>query len=244
MNHSKTNAAAFLSLTTLVVLATSAALASSWPYALAAARTESEKLVGEAAAAKQTEALNDYQLAVWLDPDSEKARLGLAAAQIKAGQAEEALVTLEKAGQGSEAADLRLRANIELNRTDPGAGLAALIGRQSSPEAAQALARAEMGQLPLAAELYAAGLPESSTTLLARLPASFERNLLLGRIYYDRHTTSSLAAALDYLRVAVGLNPSDVAARRLYAAVLADRGLASESQQQADLVKRLESQQP
>lgn len=244
MSQSKVSTAAFISLATLVVLASATALAYSWPYAQGAARGESSRLVGDAARAKPTEALADYQLAVWLDPASIKAKLGLAAAQIKASQAEAALVTLEGAGQGSEAADLRLRANIELGRTDPGSGLAALIGRQDSPEAVQALDRAEAGQLPLAVELYAAGLPESSSAILLKLPTSFERNLLLARINYDRHTLNSLVVATDNLSVAVALNPSDISAHRLYATVLAERGLNAESSHQTDLIRRLTFKRP
>ncbi len=244
MQESKAKTAAFLSLTTLVVLASGAALAFAWPYVLGAARAQSSVLVGEAASAPQAEALTNYQLAVWLDPASTQAKLGLAGAQIKAGQAAAAMKTLETAGQGSEAADLRLRADIELGRTDAAAGLAQLMARQSSPEAAQALRRAEADSLPLATELYAAGLPESSSAILRSLPVSFERNLLLGRINYDRHTTASLESAIGYLEVAVNINPSHLEARKLYAAALADTGHTDDSAKQQDLIKKLELGQP
>lgn len=244
MPESKAKSAAFLSLTTLVVLASGAALAFAWPYVLGTARAQSSSLVGEAASAPAPEAFANYQLAVWLDPASTQAKLGLAATQIKTGQAEAAVKTLETAGQGSDAADLRLRANIELGRTDAAAGLTQLIARQSSPEALQALRRAESGQLPLATELYAAGLPESSSAILRSLPVSFERNLLLGRINFDRHTTFSLAAATSYLEEAVAINPSHLEARKLYAAALTDVGRTEDSAKQQDLIKKLELGRP
>ncbi len=244
MQESKAKTAAFLSLTTLVVLASGAALAFAWPYALGAARAQSSDLVGEAASAPQAEALANFQLAVWLDPASTQAKLGLAGAQIKAGQAAAAMKTLETAGQGSEAAELRLRANIELGRTDAAAGLTQLVAHQSSPEALQALRRAEAGKLPLATELYAAGLPESSSTILRSLPASFERNLLLGRINYDHHTAASLVEAAKYLEEAVAMNPSHLEARKLYASALADSGRTEASAKQQDLIKKLELGRP
>ena len=244
MSHPRASAFAFLSLTGLLVIVSASALAASWPVAQAAARTQAEKLVGESASAEAAEALVNYRLALLLDPSSDKARLGLAAAQIRLGKPQDALTTLERAGQGSEADELRLRTNIELGRTDPAAGLGQLIGSEASPEAAQRLARVQAGKLPLAAELYAEGLLESSSAILVQLPESFERNFLLGRINYDRHTAASLIKSDMYLKTAIELKPNDLSARRLYAAVLADRGQTAANAQQAELIRRLENQRP
>ncbi|GAC1369581.1 MAG: hypothetical protein NVSMB39_1530 [Candidatus Saccharimonadales bacterium] len=244
MNDSKPQSAAFLSLTALLVLACAAALAYGIPYAQAAARAEASKLIGESSAAKPVESLANYRLAVWLDPTNQTAQLSLARAQLAAWDAAAASATLNQAGQGSEAEELRLRTDIELGRADPAAGLTALIGRQASPEAAQRLARARAGKLPLAQELYAAGLPESSSAILRDQPESFERNYLLGRLNYDRHTEPSLVAAADYLKVALAINPSNLPARQLYAVTVKDLGRTGEAAKQAALVHNLELNRP
>jgi tetratricopeptide (TPR) repeat protein len=244
MSHTKTTAAAFLSLTTLVVIGAAAGLALAWPHVQSAAHHQAASLVGEAATANSAEAMADYRLAVRLDPTNIAAKLGLARTQIKAGQAEAALTTLKSAGEGSEASQLRVRTLIELGRIDAATGLLALIGLQNAPDAAQHVARVQAGTLSLAAELYAAGLPNSSSALLLKQPISFTRNILLARIAIDRHTAADLTAASDNLATAVTINPSDAQAHRLFASVLADRGLTDESAQQTQLADRIESGRP
>ena len=267
MSQPKPTSAAFLTLTALVVIAAAAGVAVSWPHVQNAAKNQSSKLVGEARSASAAEAMADYRLAVRLDPSNLAAQLGLARTQIKAGQAEAALVTLKSAGEGSETTSLRVRTLIELGRAAEAADLAsmlpdsvlaalayalagrpaditALIPRLSSPEAAQSIARIQAGTLPLAAQLYAAGLPDSSSALLLKQPASFTRNVLLAHIAIDRHTAADLISASDYLAVAVAINPSDADAHRLYAGVLADRGLTEESAQQTKLAERIQAGRP
>src|SRR6185369_9119784 len=156
------------------------------------AKSQAARLIGEASAADSAEAAVDYQLATWLDPANLAGYLGIARIQIAAGHAETALKALDQAGEGSEASNLRIRTLIELGRTNEAADRAvplaapgssdadiilaalayALAGRTgditaltplvSTPQAAQRIARAEAGNVPLAGELYASGLPESS----------------------------------------------------------------------------------
>ena len=274
MSHSRAASAAFFTLSTLVVIGSATALAALWPLARAGAKAEAASLIGEAGSGNSAEAAADYHLATWLDPSNPAGYIGLARTQILAGQADAALVTLDRAGEGSEAANLRLRTLIELGRTSEAAGRAAtlavpgrsdadlllagltyaLAGRTAdipaliplvaSPQTAQRISRAASGNLALASELFASGLPESSRALLIAQPTSFERNFLLGQILYARHMPDDLKTATDYLESAVTLNPSDVPARRLLASVYSDRGLTAQSTAQTSLANKLESGRP
>jgi len=274
MSHSRAVSTAFFTFSTLVVIGSATALAALWPLARAGAKAEAASLIGEAESGSSAEAGADYRLATWLDSSNPAGYIGLARTQILAGQADAALVTLDRAGEGSEAANLRLRTLIELGRISeaadravtlaaPGrsdadlllagltyalagrtADIPALIPLVASPQTAQRISRAASGNLPLASELFASGLPESSRALLVKQPTSFERNFLLGQILYAPHTGADLSTATDYLESAVALNPSDIPARRLLAKVYTDRGLNSQSSAQTGLVNKLQSGRP
>ena len=274
MHSSASSNIKFFILSALVIICSAAALSATWPLAVNRARASAASLIGEARTANSTEAAADYRLATWLDPSNPAGYIGLAHTQILAGQPEAALTTLDRAGEGSEAAGLRLRSLMELGRTNEAADRAAsfaaagrsdpdiilaslayaLAGRTtnlpaltplvSSPEAAQRISRAATGDLPLAAELYASGLPESSRTLLMKQPTSFERNFLLAQIFYSRHTEGDLASATDYLQTAVALNPGDIPAHQLLANLYSDRQLTAESAAQTALAARLQSGRP
>jgi len=274
MNQPKAASAAHLTLTAIIIIASASASAAAWPIAVRAAHAQATSLIGEAGNANLATAAADYRLATWLDPSNPAGYVGLAHTQILAGRAEAALTTLDRAGEGSEAAGLRLRTLIELGRTNEAADLAAsfaapgrsdadivlaslayaLAGRAtdlpamiplvSTPEAAQRISRAASGELPLATELYASGLPESSRTLLMKQPTSFERNFLLAQIFYSRHTEGDLASATDYLQTAVALNPGDIPAHQLLANLYSDRKLTAESAAQTALAARLQSGRP
>ncbi len=99
----------------IVFVVSAAALAALWPSALSAARATSSRLASDGQADRGVTTA-DYQLAVWLNPGNQTARLGLAAAQIEDGQAAAALATLGPAGQGSAVGALRVRAFIEDNQ--------------------------------------------------------------------------------------------------------------------------------
>lgn len=216
----------------------------------------------------------NYQLALALDPGNQAARLGLAQAQISTGQAEAALVTLEGAGGESAAARLRIRTLTELGRAGSATGaasdlakatgaeadavlaglvyaaagqpgdIAPLMPLVASPEAVQSLARAEAGNLALATELYAHGLPNSAQRIALKQPVSFERNMLLARLAYDRHTAADLDAAAGYLKVAVIINPADAAAHQFLATIYTEQNLPIESQKQTDLATKILSGRP
>jgi cytochrome c-type biogenesis protein CcmH/NrfG len=265
-------------LSCIVLLSAAGVLAATLPQAhasiQAAGRAQAAKLIGEAASASPPEAAVNYKIATWLDPSNQAGYLGLARIQIAAGNAETALKALERAGEGSEAASLRVRTLIELGRTteaaDRAATLAAagrpdadiilaaityaLAGRTgdilaliplvASPEAAGRINRIAAGEMPLAGELYANGLPESSRSLLAKLPMSFERNLLLARLHYDQHTPESLVTATDLLKLAVALNPGNAEAHKFLAAVYTERKLPAEAATQSELAQKLTGGRP
>ena len=274
MARTRTNSAVFLSFTGLLVVATAASLAFSWPWLHEVARRQSVQLTSDAQSATPIEAEADFHLAVWLDRTNQPASLGLARAQLASGQAEAALATLRLAGQGSEVASLSLRTQLELGHNlaaveavpalltqgakDEAIILAALAYAQagqtssipalnslvSSPGALQHLSRISAGQLALAEELYVNGLPDSSNRLLKTLPTSFERNLLLAHIAVDRHATSELAAATSYLTEAISLNPADASTHQFLSQVYAERGLSAEATGQAALASKLLNGRP
>jgi Flp pilus assembly protein TadD len=264
----------FTLLATLTLLAAAAGLATLWPLALQAARAKATSLVGEAAKASGGEAEVDYRLATWLDPESHTAYVGLARSLITAGHPDEALAALGQAGEGSEVEQLKVRTLIELGRYNEAADVAgklatpnrqdddhvlaalayaladrnsdidALMPHVSSPEALQRIKRAQAGKLTLAAELYATGLLQSSSAFLMKLPASYERNLLLARIRYARHTPDDLARAAESLEVATSFNPSAPEARQLLAQTYRDQGKTTEAGLQDTLITKLQAGRP
>lgn len=274
MHSSPTSNTKILVLATLVIIASASSLAACWPLAVRAAHAQSDSLIEEAGTANSAEAATDYQLATWLNPSNPAGYIGLAHTQILAGHADAALITLDRAGEGSEAGRLRLRTLIELGRTGEAAGRAATIATRghsdadillsslayalagritdlpaliplvSSPETAQRISRASSGDLPLAVELYASGLPKSSRTLLMKQPTSFERNFLLAKIFYAGHSESDLASATDYLKIAVALNPSNLPAHQLLVRIYSDRKLLPESSAENALIAKLQTGRP
>lgn len=271
---SSTPGAKFAAFAAVTVLASAGALAALWPVTLAAAHQESAELVGEASYANPGEAATDYLLATWLDHHNTAAYAGLARTQIATGRPDAALASLSHAGQGSEVEQLRVRTLIELGRPDAAADAAAtltasnrsqddlllavlaydnagrpdnataLIPRLTSPEAAQAAARAQAGPLGLAAELSATGLLRSSSAILVKTPTSYDRNLQLARIRYAQHTKATLAEATDYLISANALNPANINARQLLAKIYRELGNTHDAQVQAALIAKLQSGRP
>jgi Flp pilus assembly protein TadD len=251
-----------------------AGLAALWPGALEAARHQSARLAAEGGRGSGGEAEADYQLATWLDPANQAAFAGLARAQILNGHADNALTSLGRAGEGSQVEQLKIRALVEIGRYNEAADIAAtlittdpsdqnlvlaalsfalagrsadtqpLIPRLSSPEAAQRVRRAQGDNITLAAELYATGLLQSSSALLTKLPSSYERDLLLGRVRYARHGPGDLAQAESYLTVAVALNPASIEARQLLAAVYRDDNRPADAGRQTAAVAKLQSGRP
>src|SRR4051812_17183209 len=99
----------FFPLITLAVIGSAAALAAAYPALHAAAKSESTNLVADARKSGIAQAQSYYQLATLLDPGNTAAFKGLALGQLALGQPEAALVTLAKAGQGSDVLSLRVR---------------------------------------------------------------------------------------------------------------------------------------
>ena len=276
MSASQYSNTKFWTLTVIVLLASVGSLAALWPLATQAAHNQAHQLAKEGSSINisPAEAEADFHLATWLNPADAANWLGLARAQIAAGHPNDALISLKRAGEGSEATRLQIRTLIELGRTSEAAkaadqltgthattddlmlaGLAyaltsrtaditALTPRVNSPEALQRFRRVQAGKLPLAAELYATGLLRSSSALLADLPTSFERNLLLARIDYTRHTPGSLNQAASLLTEATALKPSDLEAHQLLAQILHDQNKTNEAAAQDLLITKLQAGRP
>jgi hypothetical protein len=251
-----------------------AGLASLWPVSRAAALRQSDHLVADGRNASGGEALTDFQLATWLNPANQAAFVGLAAAQVSNGQPTLALASLARAGQGPAVERLRVRTLIELGRSSDAATAAshlagqgapssdlvlaalayaqagrnpdieALVPRVESPEAATRIQRAQAGKLPLAAELSATGLLNSSSALLNSLPPSFQRNLMLARILYTRHSDQDLAQAVSLLNQAMELDPANQAGRRLLSDVYTEQGNTAAATQQTMLINHLQAGHP
>jgi thioredoxin-like negative regulator of GroEL len=273
MNKPSPTTVKFWALAALILLASAAGLAALWPHLIQAAHDQSAKLVREGMQASGGEAEADFQLATWLNPGNHEAYIGLARTQILGGQAEDAIASLAQAGEGSEVEQLKVRTLLELGRNNEAANEATKLSapgrsqddlmlavlayaaagrtadesttaRLSSPEALQRVQRANAGALTLAAELYASGLLRSSSALLTRLPTSYERNLLLARINYDRHTKTDLAAAGNLLTGAIALNPASIEARQLLANVYRDQNRLTDAQKQDAFIAKLRNGQP
>jgi len=273
MSKSTPSAVKFWVLASLTLVVAAFGLAALWPAVPVFARSQSQAFT-RAAGADRGEAAADYQLAVWLNPGNRPARLGLGSVQVAAGEPAAALVNLDRAGEGSEAIRLKVRALIETGRyQDAAAGAAALLtlaptnsnyvlaalantlagqtavgtaftARVTSPEAAQAIQRAAADNFTLAAELYANGLLRSSQRILLTLPQSYERNLLLSHIDYTFHTRASLTAAAGLLQVATAMNPAGLEARELLVSVDHDRGDTAAATAQTTLINKLNSGRP
>jgi thioredoxin-like negative regulator of GroEL len=269
------DAAIFTLISAVTLAAATAGLAALWPAALAAARAQSTELTQAGRQTSGGEALTDYQLAAWLDPNNQAAYTGLAREQILAGRADDALANLSRAGEGSEVMQLKVRTLLELGRYNEAANIAngltspdrttadialaglafalanrppgditALMDRVTAPEALQTLQRAQSGNLPLAAELYATGLLRSSSAILTKLPSGYQRDTLLARINIARHTPESLAAAIVNLQAAITANPADITARTLLAQAHRDLGQADAAAAQDSAIAKHKTGRP
>lgn len=264
----------FLSLAALILVVAALSLAALKPIATKAAHHQSEIFTFKAANAQGADAEVNYRLAIWLNPHNQTAFAGLARVQIAAGQPDEALASLSQAGEGSEVDQLKVRTLVELGRfaeaannatslTAPGRPIsdlflanlayiladrpndtAALMSRLETPEALQRIQRAKADQYSLAAELYATGLLQSSSGLLIKLPESYERNLLLARIRYSRHSSEDLRQATGLLAHALVLNPAGIEARKLLVKTYHDTGQTTEAAKQEALITKLQSGRP
>ncbi|HSX41082.1 MAG TPA: hypothetical protein VLF21_00365 [Candidatus Saccharimonadales bacterium] len=154
---------------------------------------------------------------------------------------------LMEKGQGSAAVELLTRAD-----TDEAALLMALAQASlsqpvtkrsvSSPEAAQALQRAEAGKLPLAQELYTRGLLHSSQRVLESVPNdNVEKFKLLANINLSIQpvTSAGLKQAQSVAQAGLNLNPGDLPLRKLLRDVDIKLGLSQEASRQTNLINEL-----
>lgn len=270
MNRPSPQTIKFGVLSSFIFIGSAVGIASLWPSTLSVGRAYAAQLVKEGGTAGGGEAEVDYRLATWLDPGNQAAYAGLARLQIATGQADEALTSLNRAGEGSDVEQLKVRTLIELGRTNQAADEAsrltgpgrsdddlllacfanALAGRPiddgitsrlSSPEALQRVSRIKGGDLTLAQELFATGLLQSSSALLAKLPSSFESNLLLARIHFLRHTDADLDQAAELLNRAVSQNPANIEARHLLSNIYRAQNKYPDAQAQEAFIAKLQS---
>ena len=264
----------FIAICSLTVVLAAISLALMYPAYRAARLHLADRLATAGSRAAGAEAVADFQLAAWLNPRNHRVIYNLAQRQLAAGHSTEALTSLEQAGDGADVTRLKLKTYLEagqiaqatsaaesLTFSDAAAGdlvlaclayavagrpgdCSSLAARLSDSEALEATSQAQVGKLPLAAQLLANGLPNSASSILSEQPTSFQRNLLLGRIHYQTHTTASLAAAADYLSQAVEFDPSSIAAHQLLAAVYHDLNRTTEAADQDTLVTKLISGRP
>ena len=260
--------------TVMALLLGTAGVAVLWRLPLSVARQQSANLTAAGDNETGAEALTNFQLAVWLNPSNKSAFAGLAAAQIQNGQPNQALESISHAGHGPAVTRLQVRTLMELGRGAQAANaatrltstnsdaddmvlaslalaqvgrtgdIAALMPRVTSPEALTHIKRMEQGKLPLAAELSAAGLLNSSAALLNSLPPSFERNLLLARIYYTRTNPTNLLQAVELLNQAIAMNPSDPNARRLLSDIYTEQGNTNAATTQTMLINKIQAGRP
>jgi hypothetical protein len=258
----------FWVITVMSMVVGAAALASLVHEVFQLARNQSTQLVHNAAAVSPSEAQTDYHLATWLDRHNTSAYLGLAKAQLAAGRADAALYSLQEAGQGSAQSELQIRALLETGRYSAAANAAKhlttsssntrlaaiasmLAGRaadaamqiQAIPDSSSRteLSRAEASPIALAALLHSSSLIASATITLARQPSSYERDLLLARIYYERRSEPALNQSQHLLQSAVSTTPSSIEARDLLANVYRAQGNIRAATEQQKLVALLKS---
>jgi predicted Zn-dependent protease len=258
----------------LVLVTTGGLLALLWPMAIKAAQVQAGQLVAEATLSSGGAAEADFQLATWLDHDNTAAHLGLAQQQYAADQPAATLQSLNGAGDSPTALELKVQTLLELGRYADAANVAdqaikystgdaalqyaafayVLAGRQadatilearvSSPEAASAIKQAEAGPLPLAMQLYASGLLNSSNAVLLGQPESFERDLLLGKIYASSTKEPNLVNAAKYLRAASTIQPSNPQVHQLLEYAYTTLGQSANASQQAQLISNIKSGRP
>jgi hypothetical protein len=114
----------------------------------------------------------------------------------------------------------------------------------SASEGARRAIAAAPHKLALAQELYATGLLRSSERILAGLPASITRNLLLASLKEHAATTESLTEARDLYRAAIELDLVNIPARQGLIRILSYQGEHEAANKQSVLLKRLTDGRP
>jgi hypothetical protein len=113
--------------------------------------------------------------------------------------------------------------------------------RLAHSQTLQRLQRAKSGTLPLALEMAAIGLQNSSERLLIKLPDSFLRDIALGDIYAGR---ASYRQAKTSYTAAAALNPADIPVRQKLASALRRLNQDSATAAQDQLIAKLRAGRP
>jgi hypothetical protein len=264
---------AFLTIGGLVILAAAGLIALGWPLLRQAAHAQANRLVAEGKRVGGQEALLNYQLAGLLEPGNPAAALAVAQLEASGGHYNQALRSLEAAGEGIEAVRLRLRLQIELASlgiansagrlaavatTDDDRLLVAMgylvAGRpqdvpavtaaMSAPKPLQRVQRASSSVTALGAELYAMQLVRASGRLLMKQPSSLTRDILLGHMAAAKRTPAAYAQARGYFEAALQHDITNTEARTGLIAALEALGNNQAAIQQIKLNGRLQTGRP
>jgi tetratricopeptide (TPR) repeat protein len=238
------------------------------PQVQAYAKSESTRYTVAALNGKGSEAALNYRFASLLDSHNEAAAVGLARVYLAQGRSQEALALLDRVGDNIDGLRLNVQTLTELGKYEQakpkadklsnsknegdillGAAvyqlggntseLASLDSRLTSVEALQALSRLRAGDLPLALELRALGLPVSSSALLVKLPESTQRNLALSQLLLSKGDKDSLSQAANYLASGIKLDPANIELRSTFADVLQAEKQLDGASNQDKIVLRL-----
>lgn len=184
MSHSTPSNTKFVALSVLIVLASASTIAALWPAVHRYKHAEAGRLVIAGQQASGQEAVANFRLATWLNPQSEAAHLGLARTSLATGQTNTALQELAKAGEGSEVMRLKLRTHLELEQANQAIAAAQTLG--NAPAATQA-------DLVLACLAFAAGNQPANCDALKPRLSSAEA---LERVTRAQTAPNTLAAEL------------------------------------------------
>jgi hypothetical protein len=133
---------------------------------------------------------------------------------------------------------------VVLSATGQGSDAAALAPRVTSPQATGRVARALAGNVALAQELAASGLLRSASAILAKLPDTAPRDLLLAKIRATSHSKPDRLQAAELYQSYLAIVPTDRQTRLDYANLLDNLKQSTAATTQRNLAAKLQNQQP
>lgn len=174
------------------------------------------------------------------DHPSDLARIGLAKAWMERGNYGQALTALYAVGQNNDLAYELRSFSLELQGVTSAEDCLCTYP-VGSPQAVQAVMRAESSQLTLAQELYALGLPDSSQRVLIKLTGQTNLEWLLRAKIALGRPTPDLRTASSALRRGLAIDPSNAEMHQLLLKVLEQQGDANGAKVQRLLLQQLSS---
>jgi hypothetical protein len=238
------------------------------------AHYEAANLVTRASDTTVQNAQVDFHLANLLDAHNVQAAIHLAQAYLAASNPAAANSVLTRAGKGRSLLDARIATDLELGDyvaadhiadqlsqstltvtqvtliayahqlAGQGTKLISLEASVSSPEALQRIKIAETVNIALASSMAASGLPISSSVILANLPDSPPKQLLLATIAANRAMATDWADADRHFQNYLLSMPTDINARNNYKILLTKLGRQRDAATQDRLISSLKTGQP